>query len=78
MEEKKLYHIYNKEVDMDNYVRLRDNEYSFYRWLQDNGYLDEYTCIERMDSIPIITEFQAGAGVIITLALFSPNQIVYN
>ncbi len=57
MDEKKLYHIYNKEIDMDSYVRLRDNEYAFYRWLQDNDYLDEHTCIERISTLPIVTEF---------------------
>ena len=43
-------HIYNKEMDIDNYLALSANELAFYKWLRDNNYLDEYTCMDILEN----------------------------
>ena len=55
--DKKLYHIHNEEIGLDNFLRLTDNEYAFYKWLKNIGYLDEYTTIDYLYAMPTIIEF---------------------
>lgn len=43
-------HIYNREMDIDNYLALSVNELAFYKWLKNNNYLDEYTCIDILEN----------------------------
>ena len=50
-------HIYNRETDMDSYLALSTNELAFYRWLRDNQYLDEYTCMDVLQKDIEFVEF---------------------
>ena len=55
--EKTKVHIFNKELDIDNYLALSENELAFYKWLQYNNYLDEYTRIDVLEKSINFVEF---------------------
>ena len=55
--EKKLIHIYNSDKDRDNYLKLTDNEIAFLNWLNEMGYLDNYTYFDKVKTLPTPIEF---------------------
>ena len=55
--EKKLIHIINTEKDINNYLKLTDNEIAFLKWLSQQTYLDDHTYFEKISALPTPTEF---------------------
>ena len=55
--EKKLFNIYNNDKDINNYLKLTDNEVALLRWLYNMGYLDDSTCFDEVSKLPTPIEF---------------------
>lgn len=57
MEEKRIFHVTNRNTDGDDYIKLSENEYALLKWLDDNCYLDDDTSFDEVPALPTPLEF---------------------
>lgn len=55
--EKKIINIYNTEQDSNDYLKLTNSEIAFLKWLNDMGYLDDYTYFDEVSKLSNPIEF---------------------